>query len=120
MYLAHAALLLGKLAQGALAAFNAAFHIRLYHGDARLALGRRRLARGKALARTLALYILLVHALKYAVGRGVKRLKLVLGALKLSLDLLILGVDRLGVGAELVQRRHPHGYFLYSQLVAQF
>ena len=119
MYLAHAALLLGKLAQGALAAFNAALHICLYDGYARFALGCRRLARGKALAGALALYILLVHAFKYAVGRGVKRLKLVLGALKLALDLLILGVDRLSVGAELVQRRHPHGYFLYSQLVAQ-
>ncbi len=108
LYLADAALLLGKLAQGALAAFNAAFNIRLYSCKPRLALGRRRLACRKALARTLALHIFLMHALKDAVGGGVKRLKLVSGALKLAFDLIILGVDRLGVGAELIQRRHPH------------
>ena len=60
-----------------------------------------------------------MHTLRYAVGRGVKRLKLVAGAVKLGLDLVILLIDGVGLFVQLVQRRHPHGYLLNAQLVAQ-
>ena len=117
--LLHAALLLGDVALHAFHRLAAALGVCAQHR--RGGLHRRALALdgAQALARLLALDILLVHALGDAARGGVEGFELLLRLLQRALRLLVLELDLRVLGVQLVERAHPGGNFAHAQLVAQ-